>query len=81
MALSHGEFAATRFSLFMAMTNACEAWSGFLGGRFAEQSYGLTLLSLSAAACVALLPLFLLWRVESKKDTDEQTTEPIATNS
>lgn len=81
MTLSHGEFAATRFSLFMAMTNACEAWSGFLGGRFAERSYGLTLLSLSAAACIALLPLYLLWRTESNKETHEQATKPTLTTS
>lgn len=62
MKLSRGEFAATRFSLFMAMTNACEAWSGYVGGRFAEYSYGLTLLALTAAACLATVPLFVLWR-------------------
>jgi MFS family permease len=63
MTLSRGEFAATRFTLFMAMTNASEAWAGFVGGRFAEHSYGLTLLSLSGAACIALWPLYILWRM------------------
>jgi hypothetical protein len=62
MTLSRGAFAATRFSLFMAMTNACEAWAGFVGGRFAELSYGLTLLSLAGAGCVAAVPLAVLWR-------------------
>jgi hypothetical protein len=46
----------------MAMTNACEAWAGFVGGRFAELSYGLTLLSLAGAGCVAAVPLAVLWR-------------------
>jgi MFS family permease len=72
MTLSRGEFAATRFSLFMAMTNACEAWSGFVGGRFAELSYGLTLMSLTAAACVAALPLYMLWRARASEGNNGQ---------
>jgi PAT family beta-lactamase induction signal transducer AmpG len=60
MTLSRGEFAATRFSVFMAMTNACEAWAGFVGGRFAVYSYGTTLLTLAVVACIALVPLYLL---------------------
>jgi PAT family beta-lactamase induction signal transducer AmpG len=62
MTLSRGEFSATRFSLLMAMTNACEAWAGFVGGRFAAQNFGLTLLTLTLVACVAALPLFALWK-------------------
>jgi len=72
MGLSRGEFAATRFSLFMAMTNACEAWSGFIGGRFASQSYGFTLLILAGAACIAILPLLVLSRKRVKGNFDEQ---------
>lgn len=62
MSLSRGDFAATRFSLFMAMTNACEAWSGFAGGSFADSSYGLSLLSLTAIGGLAGFPLYWLWR-------------------
>jgi len=72
MRLSHGEFAATRFSLFMAMTNACEAWSGFIGGSFVSASYGLTLMSLTAAACLAAIPLYILWRQSPQRGSNEQ---------
>jgi len=72
MSLSRGEFAATRFSLFMAMTNACEAWSGFVGGRFASYSYGLTLLTLALVACIAALPLFVLSRRPANEGPHEQ---------
>lgn len=64
MTLSRGEFAATRFSVFMAMTNACEAWSGFVGGRLAVHGYGLALISLTAISWAATLPLFLLGKQE-----------------
>ena len=41
MRLARGELAATRFAVFMAMTNACEAWAGFAGGRLqGEIGYG-----------------------------------------
>jgi MFS family permease len=73
MGLARGSFAATRFSLFMAMTNACEAWAGFVGGRFAEYSYGLTLLVLAGIACLAVLPLRLL-QSELKGGIDEPRT-------
>jgi PAT family beta-lactamase induction signal transducer AmpG len=66
MALSRGRYAATRISLFMAMTNACEAWAAFVGGRLAVQSYGFGLLVLAAVACLALLPLFVLRQSESR---------------
>jgi hypothetical protein len=62
MALSRGAFATTRISLFMAMTNACEAWAAFAGGRLSVQGYGISLLILTAAACLAILPLLVLWR-------------------
>jgi len=60
MGLARGPYAATEFSLFMAMTNACEAWAGFVGGRIAAVDYSLAVLALSVAACVALVPLFIL---------------------
>jgi hypothetical protein len=74
MSLSRGEFAATRFSVFMAMTNACEAWAGFVGGRFAVHGYGLTLLSLTAVSCAAALPLFLVSKGPSRKEGNEPRT-------
>lgn len=58
MSLAQGPMAATRFSLFMAMTNACEAWAGFTGGQLAVSGrYGTALLILVAASALALLPL------------------------
>jgi MFS family permease len=62
MTLASGALAATRFSVLMAMTNACEAWAGFVGGRLAVHHYGLTLLLLCAVACAALVPLAYLAR-------------------
>jgi hypothetical protein len=73
MTLSRGEFSATRFSLFMAMTNACEAWAGFVGGRYAAQNFGLTLLALTLVACVAILPLLALWKRREKGTSDGST--------
>ncbi len=63
MTLARGDFAATRFTAFMAMTNGCEAWSGYVGGRFAERDYGLTLAALSLVACLAAIPLYALGRL------------------
>jgi hypothetical protein len=66
MALARGPMTATRFSLFMAMTNACEAWAGFTGGQLAASgSYGSALLILTLAAGVAVLPLALLFKYPS----------------
>jgi predicted MFS family arabinose efflux permease len=71
MTLSRGEFAATRFSVFMAMTNACEAWAGFVGGRFAVHGYGLTLLSLTAVSCMAALPLAIVSKSSYRREVNE----------
>jgi len=61
MRLARAEFAATRFAIFMAMTNGCEAWAGFAGGRLQGQiGYGATLLLLVG---ISLLALPLLWRL------------------
>jgi hypothetical protein len=70
MQLARGEYAATRFSVFMAMTNACEAWAGFVGGRFGGSHYGFTLLALSGVASLASLPLYVLAK-DKKKVTSE----------
>jgi hypothetical protein len=73
MSLSRGEFAATRFSFFMAMTNACEAWAGFVGGRLAvESGYGYAVIVLTGASGVVLLPLLFLWRTGLGRGTDDE---------
>lgn len=74
MSLSHGTFAATRISLFMAMTNACEVWSAFIGGRLAATGYGPALLTLTAAALLAGVPLYALHR-ESRQQLPAQQLE------
>jgi hypothetical protein len=48
------------------MTNACEAWAGFVGGRFAAANYGVTLLILCGIACTAFVPLRYLARIRNK---------------
>jgi hypothetical protein len=72
MTLSRGEFAATRFSIFMALTNACEAWAGFVGGRFGAANYGITLLVLAAVACLSAAPLKLLAKIRVEENENEQ---------
>jgi len=57
MQLARGEFASTRISLFMAMTNACEAWSAFIGGRLLVLGFGSALLLLTAVSLLAIIPL------------------------
>ena len=60
MHMARGEFAATRFSLFMSVTNGCEAWSAFVGGRLAGSlGYSPAMLILVAASALALPVLFL----------------------
>jgi MFS transporter, PAT family, beta-lactamase induction signal transducer AmpG len=71
MTLSRGAFSATRFSVFMAMTNACEAWSGRVGGAFAASSYAMTLLALSLVGCLAALPLLVLAKIRHKEKLDD----------
>jgi hypothetical protein len=72
MTLSRGEFAATRFSIFMALTNACEAWAGFVGGRFGAAHYGVTLLALIAVASLATAPLKFLAKIRVEENDNEQ---------
>lgn len=57
MQLSQGELASTRISLFMATTNACEAWAAFIGGRLLVFSFGTALLLLTAISLLAIVPL------------------------
>lgn len=51
--------AATQFSVFMAMTNACEVWSGFLGGQIAEVAGYAMALALMALLSLLALPALL----------------------
>jgi hypothetical protein len=69
MSLARGPMTATKFSLLMGMTNACEAWSGFIGGRLAVDDYGAALLILVLASCLSLLPLAILWRMSASGPT------------
>ncbi len=63
MRLSRGAMSATRFAMFMAMTNACEVWAGFAGGQMqAPLGHPATLLLLVAASATALPLLALLGR-------------------
>jgi len=53
-----GPLAATVFSAFMGLTNACEAWAGRLGGHLqAAHGYGLALVVLAALSLPAALAL------------------------
>ncbi len=72
MTLSRGEFAATRFSVFMALTNACEAGAGFVGGRFGAANYGITLLALTAVGCLATVPLRFLAKLRGEENENER---------
>jgi hypothetical protein len=72
MTLSRGDFAATRFSVFMALTNASEAGAGFVGGRFGAANYGVTLLILSAVGCLAAVPLTFLAKLRGVENENEQ---------
>ena len=68
MQLSRGDFAATRFSVFMSATNGCEAWAAYAGGRLAGPAgYNGALLALVGASALAL-PALLLSRTFGEKD-------------
>jgi hypothetical protein len=66
MTLSHGAYAATRVSLFMAMTNACEAWAAFVGGRLLAQGFGMSVATMALIACLALVPLYIVWQASAR---------------
>lgn len=71
MKLARGRFSATRFSLFMAMTNGCEAWAGFAGGRMKEPlGYPVAFLVLVGASLLALPLLWLLSRFRREPAQD-----------
>ncbi|QDV06648.1 muropeptide transporter [Planctomycetes bacterium Poly30] len=53
-----GPLAATIFSAFMGMTNACEAWAGRVAGILqADHGYGAAMMAMAAASLIALVPL------------------------
>ncbi len=58
MQSAKGPLAATVFSAFMGLTNACESWAGRLGGTLqAEHGYGAAMLVLAVLSVPALLTL------------------------
>jgi len=66
MQLSQGALSATRFAVFMAMTNACEAWAGFAGGRMtAPLGYPTALFVLVGASAAGLGALLWLARLRT----------------
>lgn len=55
MSVTDHRMAATQFSALMAATNACEVWSGWLGGQIVEQAgYAMAFFTLSALSLLAL---------------------------
>lgn len=55
MQLARGRLSATRFAVFMALTNACESWSGYVGGGLQGQwGYGSAMLILAGISLLAL---------------------------
>lgn len=73
MRMARGEYAATRFSLFMSVTNGCEAWAAFVGGRLAGTlGYSAAMLILVAASALAL-PTLLLTRLYTGKENVSTT--------
>jgi MFS transporter (putative signal transducer) len=69
MQLARGRFAATRFSAFMAATNACEAWAGFSGGRMQGLlGYGSALSIMAGLSLLAMPALAWLQRQGFSQD-------------
>lgn len=63
MSVTDHRVAATQFSAFMAATNGCEVWSGWLGGQIVERAgYAMAFLTLSILSLAALPLLALLKR-------------------
>lgn len=79
MHLTTPALGATQFCLFMAGTNACEAWSGRIGGSLAaDQGYGPALLVLCAVSLASLVILPLLKR-GSQEDIERASRPHIPT--
>lgn len=63
MSVTERRVAATQFSIFMAATNGCEVWSGWLGGQIVERAgYPMAFLTLTLFSLAALPLLALLQR-------------------
>jgi MFS transporter, PAT family, beta-lactamase induction signal transducer AmpG len=71
MDLSDPVAGATQFTLFMAATNACEAWSGWAGGQLVERGgYAMAFMVMAAVSAVSLACLPPLARNGSVADRD-----------
>ncbi|MDH5675116.1 MAG: MFS transporter [Myxococcales bacterium] len=78
MDLSDRRFGATHFSAYMGATNACEAWSGWAGGRLqASFGYGAAFAALAGVSLMAL-PLLraLASRLQAPAAIDVATSRP-----
>jgi MFS transporter, PAT family, beta-lactamase induction signal transducer AmpG len=75
MRIARGGLSATRFSIFMAMTNACEAWAAFAGGRLeGVLGYGGALLILVGLSLLSL-PMLARLRIEGRAEPGCQRFE------
>ena len=75
MAVSRGRWAATRFSLLMALTNGCETGSAFAGGRLAAGlGYGAAIVVLAGLSLFSLIFLKRL-DVSGARVNDENRSE------
>jgi predicted MFS family arabinose efflux permease len=67
MSLTEPRVAATQFSVFMAATNGCEVWSGWLGGQLVDRAgYVAAFFTLSVLS-LAALPFLMLLRQEGSR--------------
>lgn len=66
MSVTNHRVAGTQFSVFMAATNGCEVWSGWLGGQIVERSgYAMAFLVMTGVSLAALPLLSFLRRNDS----------------
>jgi len=74
MRMSRGDYAATRFSLFMSVTNGCEAWAAFAGGLMAGTLGQPIAMLLLVAASMLALPALLINNLYTGKEYVRSTT-------
>jgi len=65
MDLTHPQFAATHFQLYMALQNTRGAWGGRVGGRLAERLPPTSMFGLGALLEIA--PLAMLFLLDPRK--------------
>jgi len=65
MDLTHPQFAATQFQLYMALENVRDAWGNRVGGRLAERLAATSMFGLGAL--VEIAPLALLLFLDPRK--------------